>query len=64
LLIVQTKWLKELLEPRVIPKKVIDETHKIFMPAFTQTVEFDEVSIGGYGQGQVTLNYRGHHIIQ
>jgi hypothetical protein len=57
------KWLKELLEPKVIPKKVVQETHKAFVPLEAGTV-WDEVGIITYGQGQMTFNYRGHEVIQ
>ena len=60
----QLKWLKELLDPSALPAKVIAETHKTFIPAFGVTVEYDEVGAENYGQGQVTLNYRGHEVIQ
>jgi len=60
----QMKWLKELLDPKVIPLSVISETHKVFIPAFGETVEYDEVGAENYGQGQVTFNYRGHEVIQ
>jgi hypothetical protein len=62
-LIQQVKWLKELLEPTVIPKHIIAETHKSFLPAFTNTVWDDVVGIDNYGQGQMTYNYRGHEVI-
>lgn len=58
------KWLKELLEPKMIPKHVVQQTHKSFIPAFGDSVEWDEVGIITYGQGSVTFNYRGHEIIQ
>jgi hypothetical protein len=53
-----------LLDPSVLPSEVIAETHKTFIPAFGDTVEYDEVGAENYGQGQVTLNYRGHEVIQ
>ena len=63
-LIRQVKWLRELLDPKVIPQKVIAETHKTIIPAFSETIESDEVGAEVYGQGQVTFNYRGHEVIQ
>jgi CubicO group peptidase (beta-lactamase class C family) len=59
----QVKWLKELLEPTVIPEHIIAETHKSFIPAFTQTSWDDAVGINTYGQGQMTYNYRGHEVV-
>lgn len=58
------KWLKELLEPTVLPRWVIAETHKTFIPAFGETVDYDEVGQEDYGQGQITYNYRGHEVVQ
>jgi len=57
-------WLKELLAPTVVTARIIDETHKSLIPAWGETVEFDEVSIESYGLAQMTFNYRGHEVIQ
>jgi hypothetical protein len=57
------KWLKELLEPTVLPKKVVQTTHKSFIPVLGDTA-WDEVGIITYGQGQMIFNYRGHEVIQ
>lgn len=57
-------WLKELLDPSVISKSIIDETHKSLIPAWGETIEFDEVGIASYGQAQMTFNYRGHEVIK
>lgn len=58
------RWLKELLDPRVIPERVVQTTHKSVIPAFGDSIEWDEVGIITYGQGQMTFNYRGHEVIQ
>jgi len=56
--------IEELLEPTVVPAKIIDETHRSLIPAWGETVEFDEVSIESYGLAQMTFNYRGHEVVQ
>jgi hypothetical protein len=56
------KWLRELLDPKVLPKHVISETHKSFIP-FGQVPSSDEEGLKGYGQGQITTTYRGHEMI-
>jgi hypothetical protein len=57
-------WLKELLDPIVISKSIIDETHKSLTPAWGETIEFNEVGMANYGQAQMTFNYRGHEVIK
>lgn len=57
------KWLKELLEPTVLPKHVIAETHRIAV-ANGDKVYWDEIGAAGYGQGQTTFSYRGHEVIK
>jgi hypothetical protein len=58
------KWLKELLEPKVIPETVVQQTHTSFIPITGGRSEWDEVSVITYGQGQMMFNYRGHQVIQ
>jgi hypothetical protein len=59
----QLVWLKELLDPTVISRGIIDETHKSLIPAWGETIDFDEVGMACYGQAQMTFNYRGHEVI-
>lgn len=61
---IQMIWLKETLAPATISRRVIDETHKSIIPAWGETIEFDEVGIACYGQAQMTFNYRGHEVIK
>jgi hypothetical protein len=60
----QLVWLKELLDPTVISRSIIDETHKSLIPAWGETIEFDEVGMACYGLAQMTFNYRGHEVIK
>ena len=61
---IQLIWLKELLDPAVISQSIIDETHKSLIPAWGETIDFDEVGMACYGQAQMTFNYRGHEVIK
>jgi hypothetical protein len=56
-------WLRELLDPKILPKRVIDKTHDAVIPSTGQTAEFDEEGTLCYGLAQQTLNYRGHKVI-
>ena len=63
-LIVQLKWIRELLDPKVIPPHVLAKTHESVIPALGRTVEYDERGMPDSGHGQWTYNYRGHELIQ
>lgn len=59
----QLKWIRELLDPQILPPQVVAETHKCIIPFSPQT-ESDERGIPCYGHAQVTYTYRGHELVQ
>ena len=63
MLTIQYKWLRELLDPHVVPAHLIAKTHECVIPAFGHKVIYDEVSVWCYGQGTMSFNYRGHEVI-
>lgn len=58
------KWVRELLDPQILPSQVVAETHKCIIPAFGHSTEFDERGMPCYGHAQVSYSYRGHELIQ
>ena len=58
----QVKWIKELLDPKFIPRQIIEETHKPVKPS-TMSPELDLMGSSFYGQAQVTYHYRGFEVI-
>lgn len=57
------KWIRELLDPEVLPEWIIKETHKPVKPS-TVFPDLDLMGYSFYGQAQVTYNYRGYEVIQ
>ena len=58
----QVKWIRELLDPKFIPRQIIEETHKPVKPS-TMSPELDLMGSSFYGQAQVTYHYRGSEVI-
>jgi hypothetical protein len=59
----QIKWIRELLDPKVIPEWIIQRTRKPIIPS-TVSPELDIMGSSFYGQAQITYHYRGHEIVQ
>jgi hypothetical protein len=60
----QLVWLTELPGPTAISQSTIDETHESRIPAWGETIGFDEVGKACHGQAQMTFNYRGQEVIK
>jgi len=58
----QLRWIRELLDPAVIPQHIIQETYKPVKPS-TMSPELDLMGSSFYGQAQVTYQYRGVEVI-
>ena len=55
--------MRELLDPKIIPQHIIEETREPVKPS-TVIPELDLMGSSAYGQAQITYQYRGHEVIQ
>lgn len=60
---IKLAWLKETLEPSVIPQSVIDACSRPRMAMEESEPQPSSLSMHYYGMGQYTSYYRGHRIV-
>jgi len=58
----KVRWIRELLDPAIIPQHIIQETHIPVKPS-TMSPELDLMGPSFYGQAQITYQYRGVEVI-
>ena len=61
-ILLQAVWVQELLDPKVIPRHLLNEAARPHLPLSTAKA-FPELSFQIYGQGQWTQFYRGHKVV-
>ncbi|ORX36667.1 beta-lactamase/transpeptidase-like protein [Kockovaella imperatae] len=60
-LVDMTKWIKELLDPQVVPADLIKKAGHPYTPITDPT--WPELGAESYGLGQISFSFRGHQVV-